>query len=135
MVRGVRVGEPRCIPTRPLEIEPTMSVPTTTLDPTASPAAPAPLRVVIADDHPVYRDGIARALLDRGRFYRLVGETGDGEVALRLIARHRPDVALLDVRMPTLDGLAILRRLRRDGIPVPVVLLSAFASPRSSSRR
>ena len=106
-----------------------MTAPTTTLDPTPSHAAPALLRVVIADDHPVYRDGIARALMDRGRRYRIVGETGDGEIALRLIARHRPDVALLDLRMPTLDGLEILRRLRRDGIDVPVVLLSAFARP------
>lgn len=95
---------------------------------TASAPALVPLRVVIADDHPVYREGIARALNDARR-YRIVGATGDGEVALHLIARHRPDVALLDLRMPTLDGLGILRRLQRDGIHVPVVLLSAFTQP------
>ena len=109
-----------------------MTASTATLDPAPSPTASAPavvpLRVVIADDHPVYRDGIARALTDARR-YRIVGTTGDGEIALRLIARHRPDVALLDLRMPTLDGLEILRRLQRDGIHVPVVLLSAFTQP------
>ena len=107
-----------------------MTAATTTLESAPSHDAPAIglLRVVIADDHPVYRDGIARALLDREQ-YRIVGETGDGEAALQLIALHRPDVALLDLRMPTLDGLAILRRLRRDGIHVPVVLLSAFVQP------
>ena len=109
-----------------------MTATTATLDPAPSPTASAPavvpLRVVIADDHPVYRDGIARALTDARR-YRIVGTTGDGEVALRLIAERRPDVALLDLRMPTLDGLEILRRLQRDGIHVPVVLLSAFTQP------
>jgi DNA-binding NarL/FixJ family response regulator len=108
-----------------------MTVPTATLAaPSRTASAPAlvPLRVVIADDHPVYRQGIARALNDARR-YRIVGATGDGEVALHLIARHRPDVALLDLRMPTLDGLAILRRLQRDGIDVPVVFLSAFTQP------
>jgi two-component system, NarL family, nitrate/nitrite response regulator NarL len=104
-----------------------MTASTATLDPAPSHAV-VPLRVVIADDHPVYRDGIARALTDARR-YRIVGATGDGEVALRLIARHRPDAALLDLRMPTLDGLEILRRLQRDGIHVPVVLLSAFTQP------
>ena len=109
-----------------------MTATTATLDPapsrTASAPAVGPLRVVIADDHPVYRDGIARALTDARR-YRIVGTTGDGEIALRLITERRPDVALLDLRMPTLDGLEILRRLQRDGIHVPVVLLSAFTQP------
>ena len=94
--------------------------------------APAPaarlLRIVVADDHPVYRDGIVRAVLESGR-YEIAGEAGDGETALRLIEQRRPDVALLDLRMPALDALGILRRLDRDGIRVPVLVLSAFTQP------
>lgn len=105
---------------------------TTTPNPTSArhepPAASGLLRIVIADDHPVYRDGIVRALLETGR-YQIAGEAGDGETALRLIVQHRPDVALLDLRMPALDALEVLRRLKRDGIDVPVVLLSAFTQP------
>jgi len=85
-------------------------------------------RIVVADDHPLYRDGIVRALQESGR-YRVTGAAGNGEACLWLIERHRPDVALLDVRMPRLDGLGVLRRLRREGIQVPVLLLSAFARP------
>src|SRR5512144_1608204 len=84
------------------------------------PPSTALRRIVIADDHPVYRDGLVRALMHSGR-YHVAGEAGDGETALRLIVEQRPDVALLDVRMPALDALNVLRRLDRDGIRVPVV--------------
>jgi two-component system nitrate/nitrite response regulator NarL len=86
------------------------------------------LRIVIADDHPVYREGIVRAVLETGR-YALAGEAGDGETALRLIVQHQPDVALLDLRMPARDALGVLRQLDREGIRVPVVVLSAFGQP------
>jgi two-component system nitrate/nitrite response regulator NarL len=85
-------------------------------------------RIVIADDHPVYRDGIVRALMETGR-YEIVGEAGDGAAALRFILQREPDVALLDLRMPTLDALAVLRRLRDEGVDIPVVLVSAFTQP------
>ncbi|WP_051324586.1 response regulator [Candidatus Solirubrobacter pratensis] len=81
--------------------------------------------VVVADDHPVYRDGIVRALLDTGR-YRIEAEASDGSTAAELIEARRPDVALLDLGMPGLDGLAVLHRLRRGGVGVPVVMLTAF---------
>ncbi len=86
------------------------------------------LRIVIADDHPVYRDGIVRAVLDTGR-YALAGQAGDGETALRLIVQRQPDVALLDLRMPARDALGVLRQLDREGIRVPIVVLSAFGHP------
>jgi two-component system nitrate/nitrite response regulator NarL len=63
--------------------------------------------VVIADDHPVYRDGIVRALLDTGR-YRIEAEASDGSTAAELIEARRPDIALLDLGMPGRDGLAAL---------------------------
>lgn len=82
-------------------------------------------RVVVADDHPVYRDGIVRALVETGR-YEIAGQAGDGETTLDLIRRWRPHVALVDLRMPKLDGLGLVRRLDSDGLHVPLVLLSAF---------
>ena len=96
--------------------------------PTDRPRAAGVVRVVIADDHPVYRDGVIRALMESGR-YEIVGEAADGQTALRLIEERRPDVALLDLRMPVLDALGVLRRLNDEGVRVPIVLLSAFTQP------
>jgi two-component system nitrate/nitrite response regulator NarL len=78
--------------------------------------------VVIADDHETYRRGLARAIRRFGTL-ELVGEAGDGEEALQMILEVSPDVALLDVRMPGLDGLDVARRLS-DLRGVAVVLLT-----------
>jgi two-component system nitrate/nitrite response regulator NarL len=85
-------------------------------------AARAPLRVVIADDHESYRQGLARAIRRFGTL-ELVGEAADGFEALEIILERSPDVALLDVRMPGLDGLEVARRLRDLG-GIAVVLLT-----------
>ena len=86
---------------------------------------PTPVRVLVADDHPLFRQGIVRALtLSDG--FEVVAEAGDGATALALIRRHEPDVAILDVRMPGMDGIDVIAALARYGPLVPVVLLSAF---------
>jgi two-component system, NarL family, nitrate/nitrite response regulator NarL len=82
--------------------------------------------VIVADDHPVFRDGLIRACRSRPEF-EVVGEAGDGREALAAIRDLDPDVALLDVKMPGLDGLAITHALRRDGLRTRVVLISAHA--------
>jgi two-component system nitrate/nitrite response regulator NarL len=81
-------------------------------------------RIYVADDHPVFRDGLVRAIKDSPEL-ELVGDTGSGREALAAIADLRPDVVLLDVRMPDLDGTDVLHALRRDGLSTRVVLLSA----------
>jgi two-component system, NarL family, nitrate/nitrite response regulator NarL len=84
--------------------------------------------VVVADDHPLYRAGIVRALAETRRF-AISGEADDGERAYELIAARRPALAIVDVRMPRLDGLGVIARLAAAGIRVPVLLLSAFSEP------
>jgi two-component system nitrate/nitrite response regulator NarL len=81
--------------------------------------------VLVADDHPLYRAGIVRALLDAGRF-SIAREAADGELAYELISTMRPELAVVDVRMPRLDGIGVVSRLATHGIRVPVLLLSAF---------
>ena len=81
------------------------------------------ITIVIADDHPVYRRGLARAIADRPEF-ELLGEASDGRSALTLIEETVPDVAVLDISMPELDGVQVLKALRRDERPTAVLLLS-----------
>jgi two-component system nitrate/nitrite response regulator NarL len=83
------------------------------------------VRVVVADDHPLYRDGVVRALSGSGRV-DVVAEAGDGTAALAAIEEHKPDVALLDYKLPGLDGVRIAHAVIRDGLRTRVLLLSAF---------
>jgi two-component system, NarL family, nitrate/nitrite response regulator NarL len=85
---------------------------------------PPRVRVVVADDHPLFREGIERAVRGRPEL-ELVGAAADGREALDLIRDVVPQVAVLDVRLPGLDGLQILNALIRDGVPSRVLFLSA----------
>jgi two-component system, NarL family, nitrate/nitrite response regulator NarL len=90
------------------------------------PSARETMRVVIADDHETYRRGLARAIRRFGTL-DLVGEASDGTEALEVIREASPDVALLDVRMPGLDGLEVARRLNELG-GITVVLLTGSST-------
>ena len=81
--------------------------------------------MLVADDHPIYREGIVRAVKERPDL-ELVGEAEDGRIALEEIKRENPDVALLDIRMPGLEGPQVLNALQRDGVKTSVIFLSAF---------
>lgn len=83
------------------------------------------MRVVLADDHRLVRAGL-RALLDGMTDVEVVAEATDGEEALRAIEAHRPDVALLDIAMPQLTGLAVLQRVRQASPSTRVLLLSMY---------
>ncbi|MBW0015273.1 response regulator transcription factor [Mycobacterium sp.] len=83
------------------------------------------IKVVVADDHPVTRQGVVRALNSSGRV-EVVAEVADGRAALEAIRQLRPAVALLDYKMPELNGLDVVHAVSRDGLPTRVVLLSAF---------
>jgi two-component system, NarL family, nitrate/nitrite response regulator NarL len=83
------------------------------------------ISVVIADDHPLYRDGVVRALMSSGQV-DVVAEAEDGRAALAAIREHVPDVALVDYRLPDLDGIAIAHAVARDKLATRVLLVSAF---------
>jgi two-component system nitrate/nitrite response regulator NarL len=89
-----------------------------------SGAAAGKVRVVVGDDHPLFRDGVVRALTSSGQV-DVVAEAEDGTTALALIKEHLPDVALLDYRMPGMDGAQVAAAVQRDELPTRVLLVSA----------
>ena len=84
--------------------------------------------VIVGDDHPMYREGVVRAMKETGRI-QVLAEVGDGRAALEAIREHKPAVALLDYRMPELDGLAVVTAVARDELDTRVLLLSATEDP------
>lgn len=88
----------------------------------------APFRVVVADDSNSFRTTLTRFLNTLSHF-TVVGEAADGREALRLVQELTPDLLLLDIRMPVMDGLQVLEHLRAQGMPVRVVVLSAHSDP------
>jgi DNA-binding NarL/FixJ family response regulator len=104
------------------------------------PAAAEPIRVVLADDHPVYRDGLA-ALLRSIAGLEVVGTAADGHEAVALAADLQPDVVVMDVQMPGLDGIEATRRVTGDSPHIGVVVLTmsdddatVFAAMRAGAR-
>jgi DNA-binding response OmpR family regulator len=84
----------------------------------------SPIHVLLTDDEPQFVDSLARVLRRRGLE---VSTAGDGPSALDIAASSSPDVIVLDLKMPGLDGVETLRRLRAAGCAAPVLLLTAWA--------
>lgn len=81
------------------------------------------LRIVIIDDHKIVKDGI-RAILEEQKNYKVVGEAANGEEALAVIENSKPDLILMDITMPVLNGLDLTRRLRQNGNSTKVLILT-----------
>lgn len=81
------------------------------------------IRIVIADDHAIFRDAL-QALLEAEKDFRVIGNVGDGRAAVSLVRELRPDVLLLDVAMPHVDGIEALRQISEAGSSTRVILLS-----------
>ena len=82
------------------------------------------IRAVLADDHAIVLEGLEQ-ILKLEEDIELVARCIDGEQALKTVRSFRPDVLVLDLRMPVMDGLAVLREIKREGLPTKVVLLTA----------
>jgi DNA-binding NarL/FixJ family response regulator len=82
-----------------------------------------PIRVIIADDHPIVRSGLKREI-ERHPGCLVVGEAGDGVAALELIRRTRPDVAVIDLDMPGLDGFGVARAINAERLGVALLFLT-----------
>lgn len=85
-----------------------------------------PIRILIVDDHEIAREGL-RTLLEEERDIELVGEAASGREALNLTARLSPEVILLDMVMPNMDGIETIRQLRAAGSTAAIIVLSTFA--------
>lgn len=92
------------------------------------------LLILVADDHPVYRQGLARILKARLGGGPTIEQVGSGPAALEFIRARKPDIALLDVQMPERDGLQVLEAVATEGLPTKVVLLSGIVEPDSVYR-
>lgn len=84
-----------------------------------------PIRIVLAEDHPLMREGMKRALESEADM-AVVGEAEEGEQALNLIRTLKPDVALLDIHLPKLNGIAVARRLREHSAKTKALMLTAY---------
>jgi len=82
-----------------------------------------PVRVLLADDHKLVRAGF-RAMLNNMNDVEVVAETGDGREALELIQKHRPDVAFVDITMPSLTGLEVAKRAAKEAPNVRIIIVS-----------
>src|SRR5207245_5956446 len=91
------------------------------------------IRVLLADDHAIFRDGL-RKLLDSDEDIALVGEAQNGAECIKLLAKLKPDMLLLDPRMPDKDGLVVRERVTFDTVRTRVVGLAAGEGAREAAR-
>ena len=90
----------------------------------APPSEATKIRIVVADDHPIFRDGLCRLLALEPDF-EVVAQAQDGRQVLDVLQQHEPDILLLDLKMPGLDGLATLQRLQNSKHKTRVIVLTA----------
>jgi DNA-binding NarL/FixJ family response regulator len=89
--------------------------------------------VLIVDDHPLFRSGLRQVIASDPRF-EFTGETGAGETALQLIQEKNPDIVVLDVNLPDLSGLEILRQLQTKRSPARVIMLTMYKDEETCNR-
>src|SRR5512141_2448019 len=87
-----------------------------------------PTRILIADDPPIVREGLLR-IIERDDSFAVVAQAGDGAEAFRLITELHPDIAVLDISMPIMDGIAVARRVHRQGLLTELILLTMHIEP------
>jgi two-component system, NarL family, response regulator len=89
------------------------------------PAPRSKIRVILADDHPVVRDGLA-AMINQQSDMQVVAEASDGDEAIALYEKHRPEVMVLDLRMPKRDGVAVVQRVMEANPKASILIMTTF---------
>lgn len=84
------------------------------------------IRVLVAEDHPIVADGIV-AILAKAKDMQVVGRAKDGAEAIELMKLHQPDIVLLDLRMPVVDGIQVMRWIKGSGLTARTVILTGFS--------
>jgi two-component system, NarL family, response regulator YdfI len=84
------------------------------------------IRVVVADDHPVVREGLRMMLEEMAEGFALVGMAADGAAAIRLIEQQQPDVVLMDVRMPVVDGVEAIKQIQKQWPHIAILVLTTY---------
>lgn len=92
------------------------------------------LRILVADDHLVVRKGLRLLLEEMGEGFTLVGEAGDGKEAIRLTGELQPDVVLMDVRMPGMDGLEAIEQIHQSWPQIAIVILTTYTDDKALLR-
>jgi two-component system, NarL family, nitrate/nitrite response regulator NarL len=92
-----------------------------------------PIRILVADDHAIFRDGL-RKLLEDASDVSIIGEASNGTECIKMLQKLKPDILLLDLRMPEKDGLAVLEEVNFDSLPTRVIVLTAAEDDRDVVR-
>src|SRR6202007_1684552 len=91
------------------------------------------IRILVADDHAIFRDGL-RKLLEVADDVQIVGEASNGVECAKMLQKFKPDILLLDLRMPEKDGLGVLEEVNFDTLPTRVIVLTAAEDDRDGVR-
>jgi len=84
-----------------------------------------PIRIFVADDHQIFRQGLLK-LLETEKSINIIGESGDGLDALQMIKERRPDIAILDISMPGMNGLEIVTQIKTEKLPLEFIILTMY---------
>jgi DNA-binding NarL/FixJ family response regulator len=83
------------------------------------------LNIILADDHPLFRSGLS-GVIKENPIYKIIGESANGEEALELIRNRKPDIAILDISMPVLNGLEVTRAVNKEKHPTKIIILTMY---------
>jgi DNA-binding NarL/FixJ family response regulator len=85
----------------------------------------APVKIIVADDHPLFRSGLIKTIKENSDYY-IVGESATGTEALEQIKTYKPDIAILDINMPEMNGLEVTKAVNKEKLPAKIIILTMY---------